>query len=305
MQKTMVKEEFDAAVAKLRAALDSSEAVLIGAGSGLSTAAGYAYSGDKFKKYFGDFVRRYGIQDIHSGGFYEFRDMETYWAWWSRHIWLNRYEPIPSDLYSRLRELVKDKNYFVLTTNFDHCFQRAGFEKERLFYNQGDYGLLQSRRPHGEAAEATYENRHLIKEMLIVQGFRISSSGRLIPPDVSEMKMKVPAKLIPRSPEDGDYLVPSLRKDKEFVEDEGWRQAFLNYTFFKKDTEHARILYFELGVGKRTPENIKYPFYEMTAENKKAVYACVNLSEAVAPEQIRSRSICIQDDIAKVIRALG
>lgn len=127
----------------LQAALQECEAVVIGAGSGLSTAAGYTYTGERFQKYFADFAEKYSIRDMYSGGFYPFPTQEEFWGYWSRYIFINRYMDAPKPVYEKLLRLVADKDYFVITTNVDHCFQKAGFDKKRLFYTQGDYGLLQ------------------------------------------------------------------------------------------------------------------------------------------------------------------
>ena len=160
---------------KLREALSDADAVLIGAGSGLSAAAGYLYFGERFERYFSDFRKKYGIRDMYSGGFYPFGSLEEYWAWWSRHIYWNRYAAIPNDTYQKLLDLVKDKDYFVLTTNVDHCFQRAGFDKHRLFYTQGDYGLFQCSRP---CCQKTYDNEEAVRKMLIAQGYEMEKLER-------------------------------------------------------------------------------------------------------------------------------
>ena len=287
----------------LREALDECDAVVIGAGSGLSTAAGYRYTGDIFEKYFGDFGEKYGIRDIYSGGFYPFPSMEEYWAWWSRHIWVNRYAPIPNDLYERLLKLVKDKDYFVITTNVDHCFQRAGFDKKRLFYTQGDYGLLQSSRPRGASADKTYDNETIIRQMILAQGFEIGTSGELIVPKGVTLKMAVPADMIPYCPDDGELMTTNLRADDRFVEDEGWHLAAERYSNFLR-TRGGKILFLELGVGANTPGIIKYPFWRFVAEDDNAVYVCINKGEAYAPDEIRDRSICIDGDIGEIMNEL-
>ena len=300
-------------IEKLKKALRDADAVLIGAGAGLSTAAGYTYSGERFNKYFADFSEKYGIKDMYSGGFYPYSSMEEYWAWWSRHIWLNRYVPIPNDTYDLLLELVSDKDYFVLTTNVDHCFQRAGFDKERLFYTQGDYGLLQSSKPRGKSAHMTYDNESMMREMLIAQGFEIAEDGTLIIPEDREVGyaapakipilMRIPSELIPYCPDDGELMTTNLRADGSFVEDEGWHKAAKRYEEFLS-TRNGKILFLELGVGYNTPVIIKYPFWKMTLERQDATYACINFGEAYVPDQIKSKSICIDGDIRKVLEQL-
>ena len=271
-------------ISKLKAALDGADAVLIGAGAGLSTSAGLTYSGERFFKYFADFHSKYGITDMYSGGFYPFETMEEFWAWWSRHILYNRYTQPPKPVYDELFGLVKDKDYFVITTNVDHCFQRAGFDKERLFYTQGDYGLLQCSEP---CHNKTYDNEVLIRKM------------------VAEQKdMKVPTELIPRCPVCGKPMTTNLRCDDTFVQDEGWSAACERYEQFVGKHKRGKVLYLELGVGGNTPVIIKYPFWRFTACNEKATYACINYGEAICPEQIEKQSICINADIGEVIGKL-
>lgn len=269
---------------RLREALDQCDAVLIGAGAGLSTAAGLTYTGERFEKYFSDFKERFGITDIYSGGFYPFPDIETYWAWWSRHIWVNRYGVEPGKPYVQLLELVKDKDYFVLTTNVDHQFQLAGFNKERLFYTQGDYGLFQC--SHACTNE-TYDNEELVRKML----------------DQQE-NMRIPSELVPHCPHCGALMTTNLRADGSFVEDEGWHKAEQRYEAFKANHSHGKVLYWELGVGGNTPVIIKYPFWNYTHDNPDALYVCVNMGEAFVPSAISSQSILIDDDINKVLSSL-
>ena len=271
-------------IQQLRQALTQADAVLIGAGSGLSAAAGFTYSGERFEKHFSDFQKKYGITDIYSGGFYPFPTQEEFWAWWSRHIYVNRYMPIPNDTYQRLLSLVKGKDYFVLTTNVDHCFQRAGFEKERLFYTQGDYGLLQCREPcHAK----TYDNEAIVKKMR-----------------EAEVDMRIPTELIPKCPVCGREMALNLRCDDTFVQDEGWYAADRRFEAFAEKALKKKTLYLELGVGYNTPGIIKVPFWHWTAQNKNAVYACVNQGEATAPAEIADRSLCLNNDINTVLEDL-
>ena len=274
-------ESYSVQIDKLKKALNACDAVVIGAGAGLSTAAGFTYSGERFEKNFSDFKAKYGFDDMYYGGFYPYRTQEEFWAYWSRYIYINRYMDIPSDLYSRLFDLVKDKDYFVLTTNVDHCFQRAGFDKKRLFYTQGDYGLFQCSEP---CCQETFDNEEIIKAMYEQQ-----------------KEMKIPSDLIPKCPHCGKPLTTNLRADDKFVQDEGWYKASERYSDFIRRHKDLNILYLEIGVGYNTPVIIKYPFWQMTAQNPKAVYACINMGEAVCPTEIEHQSICIDADIAKVI----
>ncbi|MDE7440207.1 MAG: Sir2 silent information regulator family NAD-dependent deacetylase [Clostridia bacterium] len=269
---------------KLKAALDNADAVLIGAGAGLSTSAGLTYSGERFFKYFADFNAKYGITDMYSGGFYPYETLEEYWTWWSRHIYYNRYADIPKPIYNELYELVKDKDYFVLTTNVDHCFQRSGFDKQRLFYTQGDYGLIQCSVP---CHNKTYDNEQLIRRM------------------VAEQKdMKISSELIPHCPVCGKPMTMNLRADDKFVQDSGWYAACDRYDNFIRH-HNKRIVYLELGVGGNTPGIIKYPFWQFTNQNPKATYACINFGEAMCPPQIESRSVCINADIGETLAVIN
>lgn len=289
---------------KFRKVLDEADTVIIGAGSGLSTAAGYTYSGERFNTYFSDFAEKYKIQDIYSGGFYPFPDMETYWAWWSRHIWVNRYVPIPNDTYDRLYDLVKDKDYFVLTTNVDHCFQRSGFDKKRLFYTQGDYGLLQSSNPHGASAHKTYDNEEICRKMLLAQGFEIGEDNSLIIPEGADIRMQIPTELVPYCPDDGELMTTNLRADDTFVEDEGWHQAAERYTEFLRRHEGTKTVFLETAVGFNTPGIVKFSFWKMTGEWPDATYVCLNQGQAYAPDEIKEKSICINGDLKEILAEL-
>jgi len=258
------------------------------------------YTGARFDAYFDDFRTRYGFEDMYSGGFYPYRTKEEFWAYWSRYIWINRYAPIPSDLYGRLLDAVREKDYFVITTNVDHCFQRAGFDKKRLFYTQGDYGLFQSSRPQGASAHKTYGNEECIRKMVVAQGFEVGAQNELVVPADVTLKMAVPTELLPICPDDGEPMTTNLRADDAFVEDEGWHLAAERYADFLR-TRGGAVLFLELGVGFNTPAIIKYPFWSMTARNPEAVYACINFGEAVCPEELKGRSICIDGDIARVV----
>lgn len=274
-----------ASVDKLRQALAAAEVVVIGAGAGLSTAAGFSYSGERFARYFADFQEKYGFHDMYSGGFYPYPTPEEYWAYWSRYILCNRYADPPKSTYADLLRLVRDKDYFVLTTNVDHCFQKAGFDKRRLFYTQGDYGLWQC---SGPCHDKTYDNEDIVRQMAATQ-----------------KEMRIPAELIPHCPLCGAPMTMNLRADDRFVEDAGWRQAATRYRDFLRVADGRRTLFWELGVGYNTPGIIKYPFWQLTAGNPHATYACVNQGEAGAPKEIRGRAICIDGDIDAVLKQLG
>lgn len=271
-------------IQSLKQALNSADAVVVGAGAGLSASAGLTYSGQQFEAHFKDFADKYGIRDMYSGGFYPFASLEEYWAWWSRHIMVNRYQRAPKPVYDALLEFVEDKDYFVLTTNVDHQFQMAGFDKKRLFYTQGDYGLWQCSEP---CHQNTYDNEEAVRRMLAEQ-----------------RDMKVPSELVPRCPVCGKPMSMNLRADNTFVQDEGWYAAAARYSDFLHQHGHEAVLFLELGVGYNTPGIIKYPFWQMTAQNSKAAYACINYGEAACPEEIESKSICINYNIEQVLKDL-
>ncbi len=274
---------YEESVSKLKGALKEADRVIIGAGAGLSTSAGFTYSGERFEKYFSDFREKYGFTDMYSGGFYHYKTPEEFWAYWSRYIYINRYMDAPKPVYERLLDLVRDKDYFVITTNVDHCFQKAGFGKDRLFYTQGDYGLFQCSEP---CHRKTYDNYEIIMMMYDEQ-----------------QDMKIPSYLIPSCPVCGRPLTMNLRSDDRFVEDDGWNRAADRYSAFLEKRD-GKTLFLELGVGYNTPVIIKYPFWRMTRDEPGATYACINYGEAACPENIRDRSVCINGDIGRTLSDL-
>ena len=296
-----MKQSYAEKIDKLKKEIDEAEVIIIGAGAGLSTSAGLTYSGERFDKYFFDFAKRFGIRDIYSGGFYPFPDDETRWAWWARHIYFNRYIDPPKPVYKMLKKLVKKKDYFVLTTNVDHQFQRAGFDKKRLFYTQGDYGLFQSVDP---SIQKTYDNEEWVMRAMASQGFLKDENGVFQVPKNGKLKMYIPKELIPVCPDDGNEVTMNLRADNTFVEDEGWHHACDTYYDFLKEHEGLHVLFLELGVGANTPVIVKYPFWRMTMKNENAVYVCINYGEAFCPKEIADRSICINGDIGAVLEEL-
>ena len=278
-------QDFSAQISRLKEELQNADAVVVGAGAGLSTAAGFTYSGERFEQYFSDFGEKYGFQDMYSGGFYPYKTPEEHWAYWSRYIFINRYTDTPKPVYRELFDLVKDKDYFVITTNVDHCFQKAGFDKTRLFYTQGDYGLFQCPEP---CHNKTYDNEEIVRRMVSEQN-----------------DMRIPTDLIPHCPVCGKPMTTNLRADDRFVQDDGWEAACRRYEKFINAHKQGQTLYLELGVGYNTPAIIKYPFWRLTAQNRRATYACINCGEAFCPEQIQKQSVCINDDIGNVLSAIG
>ena len=271
-------------IRKLQQTLQKADAVIVGAGAGLSTSAGFTYSGERFQQHFADFIGKYGFADMYSAGFYPFPTEEEHWAYWSRHIYYNRYVPAPKPVYDILLKLLKDKDYFVITTNVDHQFQKAGFDKQRLFYTQGDYGLFQCAKP---CHQKTYDNEELVKRMIAEQ-----------------MDMRIPSELIPRCPVCGGPMKVNLRADETFVEDEGWHTASERYTEFIRRHKDGRVLFLDLGSGGNTPVIFKIPFIRWTMQNPNATYATINLGEAFTVDQIADRSIVINADIGEILEKL-
>ena len=271
-------------IERLKEELEAADAVVIGAGAGLSASAGFTYSGERFQLYFSDFEEKYGFHDMYTGGFYPYGTLEEYWAYWSRYIQVNRYMDAPKPVYQRLLELVKDKDYFVITTNVDHCFQKAGFDKNRLFYTQGDYGLFQCSKP---CCQETFENEELIHRMVKQQE-----------------NMRIPSKLLPVCPHCGEPMVMNLRSDNRFVEDEGWHLASERYAEFLRRHQNMKVLFLEAAVGFNTPAIVKYSFWRMTQEWKDAVYVCLNYGETYAPDKIKKKSICVDGDIGEILYQL-
>lgn len=281
---TIFTESYSDQIDRLKNEIENADAIVIGAGAGLSTSAGFIYTGERFSSHFADFEQKYGFHDMYSGGFYPYKTAEEHWAYWSRYIYFNRYVDPPKSTYSDLLRLVKDRDYFVITTNVDHCFQKAGIDKKRLFYTQGDYGLFQCSEP---CCNETFDNEAAVRQMLKEQ-----------------KNMRIPTELLPVCPHCGKPLTMNLRSDDKFVEDEGWHSAAKRYETFLRTRHGRNILLLELGVGYNTPGIIKYPFWQIAAQNRKAIYACVNSREALCPSGIAGQSICLGADISTVISSL-
>ncbi len=277
-------ESFSDSIERLCDAVLSADSILVGAGAGLSAATGMDYSGERFERVFSDFEAAYGFHDMYAGGFYPYETLEEMWGFWSRDIMLNRYSEIPGDVYPNLLSILDGRDYFVLTTNVDHCFQRSGFDKSRLFYTQGDYGLFQCSVPcHME----TYDNEKIVREMIERQ------EG-----------LRIPSDLVPMCPRCGEPMSMNLRSDSTFVEDSGWHEAAERYSDFVRTRTSGRILLLELGVGWNTPGIIKFPFWRILLTNPKATLATVALGDAVCPKEAAKRCITIDHDISEVLSIL-
>jgi NAD-dependent SIR2 family protein deacetylase len=286
---------------RLEEAFDRADAIVVGAGAGLSTAAGFTYSGERFERWLGLWGRRYGFADMYSGGFYPYATLGEFWGYWSRSILANRYEAGVGRPYAQLVGLLARRDHFVLTTNVDHQFQLAGEPRERLFYTQGDYGLFQCSKPcHAK----TYDNEEQVRAMVAAVDESIAEQRAAGVAD-EELDLSVPEELVPRCPVCGRPMTTNLRSDDTFVEDEGWHAAARRYEAYLHEHAHGSVLYLELGVGGNTPGIIKLPFWQLAEQNRDATYACVNLGESFAPNRIADRSILIDADIAQVMDALA
>ncbi len=283
LKKTIITstESYSEKIDKMKACINDADAVVIGAGAGLSTSAGLSYSGKRFEALFPEYIEKYNLPDMYSAAFYPHKTEEELWGYWCKHIYHNRYAAEVNDTYKNLMKLVCDKNYFVITTNCDHLFRLHDFPKEKLFYTQGNYGLFQcSKACHNK----TYDNKETVMKM------------------IKQLDdLKIPSELVPRCPRCGEPMTMNLRKDGYFVEDDGWHAAMKRYSDFIQANKNEKIVYLELGVGFNTPSIIKYPFWQMTYNNKNATFISINIDEAICAKEIIDQSICVTDDIGEAI----
>ena len=271
-------------IQKLKEEIENSEYILIGAGAGLSTSAGFLYDGKRFEDNFKDYIKKYGFTDMYSAGFYNFPTLEEYWAYFSLYVYINRYDIEENETYLNLYNIVKNKNYFVITTNVDGRFADSKFDKDKIFAVQGDFSLFQCSKP---CRQKTFYNEKYIREMIKYK-----------------KEMKIPTELIPKCPYCGRNMSMNLRADDTFVQDKNWHNQKSKYEEFLKISNDSKILFLELGVGFNTPSIIKYNFWRMTLNNKKSVYASINLGECYSASDIEERSICIDADISEVLKKL-
>lgn len=271
-------------IKKFKLLLEQYDTVIVGAGSGLSTASGLDYSLNRFGKLFPDFISKYGYSHMYHAAFNEYESVEEHFAYWSRHIFYNRYDFVDNGLYNKIYELISKKDYFVVTTNADHLFQKNGFDKNRLFYMQGDYGLFQCSVP---CHDATYDNAQIIQDMVNQQ-----------------VDLKIPSNLIPTCKKCGAVMTTNLRKDHTFVEDDGWHIANERYNKFIENNNKSKVLFLEFGVGPNTPGIIKYPFWNLVYKNDNAFYITVGLEHSVVPSEIIDRSLSFDMDINEFMELL-
>ena len=276
------KEPYEEQITQASAYLKEADHVLIGAGAGLSAAAGLTYSGKRFQENFSDFIKKYGLQDMYSAGFYPFQTEEERWGYWCRHSYVNRIKPPALPLYQQLFDLVKEKDYFVLTTNVDYQFQKAGFSEERIFATQGDYGRIQCMKG---CHPRTYDAVSMFAQMV-----------------QAEKDCKIPSYMVPKCPVCGGPMAMNLRCDQYFVEDEQWNEAAENYGKYLKQLKKGKAVLLELGVGFNTPSIIRFPFEKMVREHKNTELIRLNRDEAVIPESFGDRGIGINRDLCDSLR---
>ena len=265
---------------KAKKAIDEADYIIIGAGAGLSTAAGIDYTGKRFEKYFKDFIEEYGFTDMYSSGFYPFKSQEEKWAYWARHVFANRYDVGKTSVYQKLLKLVEDKEYFVLTTNVEHQFWINGFDDERIFATQGDYGFLQCEKA---CHDKLYPNREQVFEWVEkTENFRI------------------PSDLVPKCPVCGGEMDLNLRKDNYFVEDDKWHEMNKNYYNFL-DNIDGKFVFLEIGVGFNTPGIIRYPFEQMIYNNSDATLIRLNLDYPQAIPENKDKTISFDENVEEIL----
>lgn len=279
------KEPYEEQISLVKKYISEADNILIGAGAGLSAAAGLTYSGKRFNDNFGEFIAKYGMQDMYSAGFYPFPSEEARWGYWSKHSYINRIALSALPLYKTLFDIVKEKDYFVLTTNVDYQFQKAGFEENRIFATQGDYGRIQCMK---SCHPKTYDAIEMFEQM-----------------NKTRKDCLIPSYMVPRCPVCGEPMVMNLRCDQFFVEDEAWHEAAEHYGEFLANNLTENTILFELGVGFNTPTIVRFPFEKMMREHDNLKFIRINIDEAVVPESFGRKAVGINNDIAKVIMDLS
>lgn len=278
------KTDYESLIRNASDLIKTADAVLIGAGAGASTAAGLEYGGKRFRQNFHEFIMKYGGQymtDMYAAGFYPFPSEEARWGYWSKHALLNRFDPPALPLYKELYDIVKDKEYFVLTTNVDHQFHKAGFATDKIFATQGDYGEIQCQRG---CHPKVYDAEDIFRKM-----------------DAARKDCLIPSKLVPKCPVCGGKMAMHLRCDNYFVEDEAWHEACDRYADFLEQNEGKRLVLIELGVGFNTPIIIRFPFEKLLYEHTSYSLIRLNKDEAVVPESLGKRALGIGGDMAQAI----
>ncbi|MCM3651379.1 Sir2 silent information regulator family NAD-dependent deacetylase [Metabacillus litoralis] len=279
-----MNETYQTRVDKAKQAIEGADFILLGGGAGLSAAAGIVYSGKRFTENFAPFIEKYGLTDMYLSGFYPFRTQEERWSYWAKHISLNRYEAGATKLYMDLFNLVKDKKYFVISTNVESQFVKAGFPSEKVFEIQGNYGYHQCAKG---CHDKLYDNELLVKEMV-----------------EKTVDCKIPSELVPKCPVCGGEMDPNLRINHYFVQDERWYELNKSYNDFLQDSEGKKIIYIELGVGFNTPGIIRYPFEKMTYYNKNARLIRLNKDHPEGLEENIDKTIAFTEEMQAVVSAI-
>ena len=277
-------EEYNSRILQAKQAIKQADYIIIGAGSGLSTAAGLLYSGEKFEKNFKEFIEKYHFDNLYSASFYEFKTQEEKWAFFAKMIKLNRYIEKPLKLYQELYEIVKKKKYFVLSTNVDGQFYNSGFDKDKVFEVQGDYSYLQC---ENACHNKLYNNKELVEKWLR-----------------NTKDCKIPSDLVMKCPVCGGNMDMNLRKDANFVQDEKWYRQSERYEKFVSKSKGKNVLLLEIGVGFNTPRIIRFPFEQMTANSKKTTLIRINKDYPKPMLEIKNKTISFDEGINKIIEDL-
>lgn len=278
-------ENYTHRIEQAHLAIHEADFMVIGAGAGLSDAAGIKYVGPRFTENFQPFIEKYHFTDLYTSSFYPFKTEEERWAYWAKHISLNRYEIGATQLYKDLLKLVQHKEYFVITTNVESQFQKAGFDPKRTFCVQGDYSFLQCA---NACHPKLYYNEELVSEMI-----------------KKTTDCKIPAELVPHCPVCGGAMDVNLRKDGYFVEDENWELSNKRYSAFLKKAGQGKITLLELGVGFNTPGVIRYPFENLTYRNESASLIRLNKNHPLGPAENEKRTISFTEEMDTVINTLN
>ena len=277
-------EEYSSRILQAKQAIKQADYIIIGAGSGLSTAAGLLYSGEKFEKDFREFIEKYHFDNLYSASFYEFKTQEEKWAFFAKMIKLNRYNEKPLKLYQELYEIVKNKEYFVLSTNVDGQFYNSGFDKDKIFEVQGDYSYLQC---ENACHNKLYNNKELVEKWLR-----------------NTKNCKIPSDLVMKCPVCGGNMDMNLRKDANFVQDENWYRQSEKYEDFLSRSKGKNVVLLEIGVGFNTPGIIRFPFERMTAISEKTTLIRINKDYPNPMLEIENKTISFDEDTNKIIEDL-
>ena len=264
--------------------IKNADYILIGAGAGLSTSAGIEYTGKRFKDNFSEFIKKYNFTDMYTSGFYDFETEEEKWAYWAKHMHINNIGAEATKLYKDILKLIKNKEYFVITTNVDDQFYKSGFDENKIFAIQGSYRYIQcSQACHNKVYDAT----EIVKEM------------------ISKTKdCKIPTELVPICPVCGEVMETNLRKDSYFVQDDRWYIQNKRYEEFLTKAKNKELLLIELGVGFNTPGIIRFPFEQMVYQTDNWKLVRLNKDNCETILNIENRYIPLQNNISEIIQLM-